>query len=113
MGLAIYNFHLHYRRRKCNVEADALSRILWSSCGEDCNHLDSQAVKALMVGTTIKAPLFELYQGRAIIAKSLHTDATKDLMFPSKGNTHNIGPQKITREQWIQEQNNDASLSEI
>ena len=38
-GLANYNFHLHYKSRKSNVEADTLSRILWSSCREYCNHL--------------------------------------------------------------------------
>ena len=39
-GLANYNFHLHYKSGKSNVEADTLSRITWSSCREDCNHLD-------------------------------------------------------------------------
>ena len=28
-GLANYNFHIHYKSRKSNVEADALSRIDW------------------------------------------------------------------------------------
>ena len=113
VGLAYYNFHLHYNNGKSNVEADALSRILWSNCREDCNHLDGQAVKATVVGSTTKAPLFEPYQGRAIMAKSLHTNPMKVLLFPSQGNTHNIEPQKITRDQWIQEKNNNASISEI
>ena len=94
VGLANYNFHLHYKSGQNNVEADALSRIPWSSCGEDCNHLDGQAVKAIMMGSTIKAPLFKSYQGRDIVAKSLHTGAAKDLLFPLKGNTHTIEPQK-------------------
>ena len=63
-----------------------------------------------MVGSTTEVPLFEPYQGRAIIGKSLHTNATEDLLFLSKGNTHNIEPKKITRDQWIQDQNNDASI---
>ena len=43
---------------------------------------------------------------------SLQFITTKDLLFPSKGNTQNTEPQRITRDQWIQEQNNDASISE-
>ena len=95
------------------METDALSRILWSSWGEVCNHLDGQAIKAIMAGSTINTPLFEPFQGGAIIAKSLHTNATEYLLFPSKGNTHNIEPQKITRDQWIQEQQNNVSISKI
>ena len=83
------------------MEADALSRIPLISCREDCNHLDCQAVKVIMVNSTIKAPLFEPYQGKGIIVKNFHTNVTKDLLFPSKGNTHNIEPQKIIGDQWI------------
>ena len=86
-GLANCNFHLHYKSGKNNIEADALSRIPWSSCREDCNHLDGQAMKAIMMGSTIKTPLFKSYQGRAIISKSLHTSVTEDLLFPIKGDS--------------------------
>ena len=33
-GLANYNFHIHYKSRKSNVEADGLSRIDWEECDE-------------------------------------------------------------------------------
>ena len=33
-GLANYNFHIHYKSGKSNVEADALSRIDWEKCDE-------------------------------------------------------------------------------
>ena len=33
-GLANYNFHIHYKSGKNNVEADALSRIDWEKCDE-------------------------------------------------------------------------------
>ena len=33
-GLASYNFHIHYKSGKSNVEADALSRIDWEKCDE-------------------------------------------------------------------------------
>ena len=32
VGLADYNFHIHYKSRKSNVEADALSRIDAEKC---------------------------------------------------------------------------------
>ena len=33
-GLANYDFHIHYKSGKSNVEADALSRIGWKKCDE-------------------------------------------------------------------------------
>ena len=33
-GLASYNFHIHYKSRESNVEADALSRIDWEKSDE-------------------------------------------------------------------------------
>ena len=33
-GLSNYNFHIHYKSGKSNVEADALSRIDWEKCDE-------------------------------------------------------------------------------
>ena len=33
-GLASYNFHIHYKSGKSNVEADALSMIDWEKCNE-------------------------------------------------------------------------------
>ena len=33
-GLANYNFHIHYKSRKSNMEADALARIDWKICDE-------------------------------------------------------------------------------
>ena len=41
-------------------------KILWNR--EDCNHLDGQAVKAIMMGSNIEALLFKSYQGRDIVA---------------------------------------------
>ena len=45
-GLTNYNFHIHYKSGKSNVEADALSRIDWEKCDE-INQADSiQAIVA-------------------------------------------------------------------
>ena len=39
-GLANYNFHIHYKSGKSNVEADALSRIDWEK-GDETIQADS------------------------------------------------------------------------
>ena len=43
-GLATYNFHIHFKSRKSNVEADALSRIEWEKCDETIQVESIQAV---------------------------------------------------------------------
>ena len=43
-GLANYNFHIHYKSRKSNAEADALSRIEWEKCEETIQVESIQAV---------------------------------------------------------------------
>ena len=44
-GLANYNFHLHYRSGKSNVEADALSRIDW---GKNDKTLPADSIQAIV-----------------------------------------------------------------
>ena len=48
-GLANYNFHIHYRSRKSNVEADALSRIDWGKCDEIIQADSIQAIVATAI----------------------------------------------------------------
>ena len=43
-GLVDYNFHIHYKSGKSNVEADALSRIDWERCDETVQADSIQAV---------------------------------------------------------------------
>ena len=43
-GLACYNFHIHYKSGKSNVEADALSRIDWEKCDKTIQADTIQAV---------------------------------------------------------------------
>ena len=43
-GLANYNFHIHYKSGKSNVEADALSRIDWERCDETIQADSIQAI---------------------------------------------------------------------
>ena len=43
-GLANYNFHIHYKSGKSNVEADVLSRIDWEKCDETIQVDSIQAI---------------------------------------------------------------------
>ena len=44
-SLANYNFHLHYRSGRSNVEADALSRINW---GKNDKTLPADSIQAIV-----------------------------------------------------------------
>ena len=48
-GLANYNFHIHYKSGKSNVEADALSRIDWEKCDEIIQADSIQAIVAAAI----------------------------------------------------------------
>ena len=48
-GLANYNFHIHYKSGKSNVEADALPRIDWEKCDETIQADSNQAIVAAAI----------------------------------------------------------------
>ena len=48
-GLANYNFHIHYKSGKCNVETDALSRIDWEKCDETIQANSIQGIVAAAI----------------------------------------------------------------
>ena len=48
-GVANYNFHIHYKSGKSNVEADALSRINWEKCDEAIQANSIQAIVAAAI----------------------------------------------------------------
>ena len=48
-GLASYNFPIHYRSGKSNVEADALSRIGWEKCDKTIQTDSIQAIVAAAI----------------------------------------------------------------
>ena len=48
-GLANYNFHIHYKSGKSNVEADDLSRIDWGKCDETIQANSIQAIVAAAI----------------------------------------------------------------
>ena len=49
-SLANYNFKLHYKTGKSNVEADALSQIPWHKAKPEYQDFDHLAVKAIIGG---------------------------------------------------------------
>ena len=48
-GLANYNFHIHYKSWKSNVDADALSRMAWEKCDETIQADSIQAIVAAAI----------------------------------------------------------------
>ena len=46
-GLANYNFHIHYKSGKSNVEADALLQIDWEKCD---NTIQANSTPAIVAG---------------------------------------------------------------
>ena len=48
-GLANYNFHIHHKAGKSNVEADALSRIDWEKCDGTIQVDSIQAIVAAAI----------------------------------------------------------------
>ena len=89
-ALANYNFSLHYKSGKTNIEADALSRI---PNREEEVHIDKDAVKAIANAMQI-GEFSELYENpNLIICKS--TTPT---------------PKKFSNEDWVKEQNQDPDI---
>ena len=48
-GLTNYNFHIHYKSGKSNIEAGALSRIDWEKCDETIQADSIQAIVAVEI----------------------------------------------------------------
>ena len=93
MALANYNFSLHYKSGKTNIEADALSRI--PNRGEEV-HIDKDAVKAIANVMQI-GEFSELNENpNLIICKSAQPT-----------------PQKFSNKDWIREQNQDPYIGQF
>ena len=64
---ANYNFQLHCKTGKSNIEADALSQLPWQKAKSECQDLDYLTVKAIIEGCTTEMPLIEAYAGKTVI----------------------------------------------
>ena len=103
-ALAKYNFQLHYKTGKSNVEADALSQIPWQKVRLECLDLDCLTVKAIIMGNT-KTLLFEAYSGKTVIHPQ------KDTLFCGKVGIDQNPP--ITNKGQKEWHNQDKTIAEI
>ena len=55
-AVAYYNFQLHYKTDKSNIEADALSQIPWQTARLESQDLDYLTIKAIIMGCTTETP---------------------------------------------------------
>ena len=92
-ALANYNFSLHYKSGKTNIEADALTRI---PNQVEKVHIDNDAVRA--IGNAMQIEEFsELNENpNLIICKSARPT-----------------PKKFTNEDWVREQNQDIDIGQF
>ena len=97
-SLANYNFKLHYKSGKLNVEADALSKIPLGQ-EEELHTLDTIAVKAIINrGYNGDSSIPEMSPGIiSVIAKSLVVDSTL----------------KLSKQDWKREQHADSDIGPI
>ena len=56
-SLANYNFQLHYRAGKANIDADALSRVFWPGCVTYPKGIYHQVTTAAVEEVTLESPL--------------------------------------------------------
>ena len=87
--LVDYNFNLHYKSGKSNMDADALSRIPWTK-GYD-KLIDESTMKAIIsAGTVINC------SNTAVeFSSALHTNHEINLQ------TGKVVPNKMTNKEWL------------
>ena len=93
-SLGNYNFKIFYRSGKCNVEADALSRIPWKNTQVD--HLEPLIVHTMLqskLETEMGIP--EEYSQFNVIQKEMLVNSTP----------------KLTQHEWFKEQHEDLDTS--
>ena len=111
-ALANYNFQLHYKTGKSNVEADALSCIPWQQADLECIDLDGQVVKAITAGCTAETSLFEACSGKTVQAKGFQVISyQEDTFFLCKVEVDQTP--SITKQEWIKQQSQDKTIAEI
>ena len=92
-SLANYNFKIFCRSGKCNVEADALSRIPWEKTEVD--HLEPLIVHTMLqskLETEIGIP--EEYSQLNVVQKEMLVNSTP----------------KLTQHEWVKEQHEDLDI---
>ena len=93
-SLANYNIMILYKSGKCNVEADALSRIPWENTQVD--HLEPLIVQTMLqsrLETEMGIP--EKYSPLNVIQKAMLVNSTS----------------KLTQHEWVKEQCEDVDIA--
>ena len=92
-GLANYNFHIHYKSGKSNVEADALSRIDWEKCDETIQADSIQIIVAAAITGDLANIESILYNVQAIES---FLPIQSELAASSKGITNSSNKNHMT-----------------
>ena len=102
--LADYNFNLHYKSGKSNMDADALSRIPWVRRYEVFDKIiDESAMKAIISAGTVTN-----HSNTAVEFSSvLHPNHEVNLM------AGKVAPNKMTNKEWVDEQMSDPIIGEV
>ena len=99
--LADYNFNLHYKSGKSNIDADALSRIPWVRRYDKI--IDESAMKAIISAGTVNN-----HSNTAVEFSSvLHPNHEVNLM------AGKVTPNKMTNKEWVDEQMSDPIIREV
>ena len=111
-ALANYNFQLHYKSSKSNIEADALSHIPWQQAELEFKDLDCQRVKVIIVVCTVETTLFEAYSQKMVQAKGFQViSSQEDTLFLGKVEIDQTP--SITKQEWIKQKCQDQTIAEI
>ena len=99
--MADYNFNLHYRSGKSNIDADALSRILWTKRYDRL--IDESAMKSIIsTGTVINCSNIAVE-----FSSALNTDDKINL------GAGKVVPNKMTNKEWVEEKMSDPIIREV
>ena len=95
-SLANYNFKIFYKSGKLNVDADALSQILWKNTYVD--HMEPLVVKVMLQSKLVmNVDGLEVYPQLEVVQESLVVDSSP----------------KLTNNEWIRGQSEDPNISLI
>ena len=109
VALASYNFQLHYKTGKSNVEGDALSGIPWQQTGLECLDSDCQTVKVIIMGSTAETSLFEAYSGKTVQAKGFQMIFNRQALY-SLVKWEVDQNLLIANQDWIEQQSHDKTI---
>ena len=97
--LADYNFNLHYRSGKCNIDADALSRIPWAKRYDKL--IVESPMKAIINAGTVTNHSNTAVEFSSALHHEINLGARK------------VTPKKMTNKEWVEEQMSDPVIGEV